>query len=270
MIRAIAFDLGGVFATNPPRYIIREIALKQDLDVMEVLKAWNRYWTAFICGRLTEDQFFESLIRELHIEGHRRPHIDEFKEFSRHFIAIMPVQFHRIKQIKDVLKKRRLKFAICSNNAREWWEYLDSDHDFSVFDVKVHSFDVKKSKPMTEIYEKLIEELKLKPEEVLFVDDKAANCDGAVREGMSAEQFTSFDALITRLYQLKVMDEHDFKKLKELFEEDIFAKEEPEEPEKEEKKEKKEPEREGDWKEIETEPEKGQKSSEKADKSAEE
>jgi len=227
MIRAIAFDLGGVFATNPPRHVIREIALKTGIDIMDVLKAWNRYWTSFITGKLTEDQFFESIIRELHIEGHRRETIEEYKELTRHFISIEPDVYNKIVQLKEKLneERHRFRFALISNTAKEWWEYLTSDHDFSVFDVVVTSFEEKTAKPGEKLFEKLVEKLKVKPTEVLFIDDKASNCDAARGLGMAAYQYQDFRGVVDELRRCKAVEDKQYNDLIEA----LFESEEDEE-----------------------------------------
>lgn len=219
MIKAIAFDLGGVFATNAPRHIIREIALEYDKDVMDVLKSWNRYWNTFITGKLTEDQFYESLIRELHILGNRRPTIEDLKVKARNFLAIMPHQFHNIKVLKEQLPK--MKFALLSNNSKEWYEYLASDHDFSIFDVVINSCDMGIAKPQAAIFEKAITELDLKPAEILFIDDKSSNVDGAFRAHLEGFVFTNFSDLADKLKDLKTIDDKKAQALKKAFTEEI-------------------------------------------------
>ena len=75
--------MGGVFATNPPRHIIREIALEYDLEVQNVVEVWRKHWGDLIVGNITEDAFYESLIRDLHIEGNRQATINEIRDIAR-------------------------------------------------------------------------------------------------------------------------------------------------------------------------------------------
>ncbi len=216
MIKAITIDVGGVIATNPPRHIIREIALKHDLDVEAVHKAWNAHWHGFITGNLTEAQFYEFLVRDLYIEGDRQAFINETVEIAREFLAIIPEHVELFKSLKTMMsKKQAFPIALLSNNSREWWTYLKEDHDLSVFAPQVLSFEEHCAKPDEKLFAALLDKLKLKPEEVLFVDDKASHCDAATRIGMNAHTFTTPEAFVTYLHELKITTDTEHKKLLE-------------------------------------------------------
>ena len=57
------------------------------------------------------------------------------------------------------------------------------------FDGKLVSADVRLLKPQHEIFELLFETFSLRPEECFFIDDNAANIDGAFAVGMPGAVF---------------------------------------------------------------------------------
>ena len=63
------------------------------------------------------------------------------------------------------------------------------------FDVLVWSYLLGTAKPDEAIYRHALRELNLRPEEVLFLDDKAPNIDAARALGMHCHQFTTVESL---------------------------------------------------------------------------
>jgi len=217
MVKAIVWDLGGVWGSNPPRNIIREIAVKHRLESKDIVKSWNKYWTKFVTGAITEEKFYENIIRDLHIGGLRRETINEFVEYSKLFTAIKPEEFAMIKKLKEVLgtEEEPIKFLLLTNTTKEWWGYFKKNRDFSVFDDIILSFEERMAKPTEALFKKVIEKIGEPGEEILFIDDKVSNCNAAERAGMQPMHFTTMDALIEQLHELNLMDEESYEELRE-------------------------------------------------------
>ena len=71
-------------------------------------------------------------------------------------------------------------------------------------DGELWSCDVKQTKPEREIYLTLLEKFQLKPDECVFIDDRAENCERARKVGMEAIQFHSLDQVAEELGRLGI------------------------------------------------------------------
>jgi putative hydrolase of the HAD superfamily len=71
-----------------------------------------------------------------------------------------------------------------------------------LFDDVVLSFEVGHRKPGREIFDLAAKRAGIRPEECLFVDDLAKNCDGAVAAGWQAIHFTDTAAAVAELDRL--------------------------------------------------------------------
>src|SRR3712207_3004655 len=88
--------------------------------------------------------------------------------------------------------------ALCTNNVREWeprWRPMVPVDE--IFESVVDSAFVGTRKPEPRIYEIVLERLgDVPPEECVFLDDFAVNCEAAREAGMHAVQFLDTDQAI--------------------------------------------------------------------------
>jgi putative hydrolase of the HAD superfamily len=76
-------------------------------------------------------------------------------------------------------------------------EYLDASCGWlPEFDQKVFSCDVKCIKPDAQIYVECLKLLGVKPEQSLFIDDRAVNVEAAEKLGMHGYVFTTLDEAV--------------------------------------------------------------------------
>jgi putative hydrolase of the HAD superfamily len=101
-------------------------------------------------------------------------------------------------------RDRGLRFALCTNNVREWeplWRpKLPIDE---LFEVVVDSAFVGTRKPEPEIYAITLERLGLPGEACAFVDDLAVNIDAARDAGMHGILFRDTEQTIAELAALR-------------------------------------------------------------------
>jgi putative hydrolase of the HAD superfamily len=136
-------------------------------------------------GELSEVEFMARLQEEL---GHEQS-IDGMGE---HLMAGLERNHEMIELLAD-LRGRGLRMALLTNNVREWeprWRAMLPEID-EIFEVVVDSAFVGMRKPEHGIYELTVEQLggDLRPEDCVFIDDMAVNCDAARELGMVAVQF---------------------------------------------------------------------------------
>lgn len=101
------------------------------------------------------------------------------------------------------LKEAGVKTGILSNMLTEMLAKLRAEADWlSLFDVQIYSCDLGLAKPDDAIYARLITELGVDPSRILFVDDIAANIEGARHAGMQGVVFQSEPQLRDYLAEL--------------------------------------------------------------------
>ena len=124
-------------------------------------------------GRL-ERAFAAVLGREVSLHG-----------FGEQLMAAMEPNQELFDHYALLRRERNLRFALCTNNVREWearWRALLPIDE--LFEVVVDSAFVGTRKPEPEIYAITLERLGATAEECVFIDDLEPNVDGAKTAGM--------------------------------------------------------------------------------------
>jgi putative hydrolase of the HAD superfamily len=134
-------------------------------------------------GEITEAEFLARLERGLAAALGREVHLHGFG--ARLMEALEPNQelFDRYAELR---RRPGLRFALCTNNVREWEPLWRSKLPIDdVFEVVVDSAFVGARKPEPEIYAITLERLGLPAAACAFVDDVAVNVDAAREAGMA-------------------------------------------------------------------------------------
>jgi putative hydrolase of the HAD superfamily len=151
-------------------------------------------------GEITEAEFLARLGRGLAAALGRDVQLHGFG--ARLMDALEPNQalFDRYEALR---RERGMRFALCTNNVREWEPLWRSKLPIDdVFEVVVDSAFVGMRKPEPEIYALTLERLGLPAEACAFVDDLELNVDAAREAGMhgvvyrdTAQAIAQLDAL---------------------------------------------------------------------------
>ncbi len=167
MIKNVIFDVGGVLLEwNPPKFL-KELDLPSHFNaVFESL-----LWAMHDGGLVTREELIDKL--PMPIE----------KEVFSHCVRKISAQLHPIPEMIDLfhaLRRQGYKVYILSNMPEEMHLELEQLHDFfSHTDGGIFSYQVKAIKPQLQIYEKLLQQYKLYPEESIFIDDRLDNVKAA-------------------------------------------------------------------------------------------
>ena len=191
-LRAVIFDYGRVL-TGPPDpaahdALLRIMGLSSDrLDGL--------YWAdrqAYDEGKLTGLEFWRKLGREAGLTL-SEPAIAELnlwdaRMWTRGDAAMLAWQLK--------IKQRGLLTAIVSNMGDAVHEHMVRELDWlGRFDVLVWSYQLRVAKPDPAIYRYALERLGTRPEETLFLDDKAENVETAAKMGMKGLIFSTVEKL---------------------------------------------------------------------------
>ncbi len=158
MIKAVAFDLARVFID------VKNIPLS---SVEKLLLMTFDY-------KVGDELFWDWAEKETGIQRKK------LEEISRNTIN----KIYRVREPDIFEKLPKLKFATASNHISMIKDWLKKENVYDKFFCHVISQDIHFMKPSFEFYKILIEKLAEKPEEILFVDDKEENVEGAKEAGL--------------------------------------------------------------------------------------
>jgi putative hydrolase of the HAD superfamily len=208
MIEAVISDFGGVLTvpllgafeqiqdgTNvPPEAYGEAMAYSLREDGVHPLFALER-------GEITESDFLTRVERGLAESAGITVSLHGFG--VRLMDALAPNR-ELFDYYRTLRRDRGLRFALCTNNVREWeplWRpKLPIDE---LFEVVVDSAFVGTRKPEPEIYAITLERLGLPGEACAFVDDLAVNIDAAREVGMHGILFRDTEQTIAELAALR-------------------------------------------------------------------
>ena len=208
MIAAVISDFGGVL-TSPLLQAFQRVQDGIDVPVEAYGAAFAHSLEsdgehplfAIERGEITEAEFVARLERGLAAALGREVSLHGFG--ARLMDALEPNRelFDRYAALR---RDRGLRFALCTNNVREWeplWRAKLPIDD--LFEVVVDSAFVGTRKPEPEIYAITLERLGLPPEACIFVDDLEPNVDAANQAGMrgivfrdTAQAMSELEALL--------------------------------------------------------------------------
>lgn len=176
-IKNIIFDLGGVLLDIDYTLTIKafeKLGIKNFELVFSQFKQ-SRISDLFETGKISEKEFYQNVTKELSITR---------AEFDNAWNAML-LDFP--KERFDLLKTIREKYNLylCSNtNSIHHRAFFDIINQFeepfeTLFDRVYYSHEVGLRKPNPLIFEHILQENNLKPEETVFLDDSPQHLEGA-------------------------------------------------------------------------------------------
>ncbi len=188
MIKAIIFDCFGVVLTDALQALCDEKlaeAPEQAEEVNELVKAASR-------GVLLPREAEEKIASVLGMSAF---------EYSRYKVNNEARNTRLLSTIKDL--KKNYKTAMLSNTSKGGLlARFSADELTEYFDIAVASGDIGFVKPDTRAYEYVVDKLKVRLDECVFIDDREEYCFGAESIGMQSiryHDFNQFSVLLSRL-----------------------------------------------------------------------
>lgn len=189
-IRHIVFDIGKVLIHYDPDLPYRDIIP----DAEE-----RRWFLANVCtndwnleqdrGRTWEDA--EAFLIETH-----PTHVENIRAFRKNWHLMVPHAYEDSVAILEGLIAEGHDVTMLTNfasdtfaEARKRFEFLNKPRGVTV------SGDIRLIKPDREIYDRHIADFELDPAATLFIDDSAANVEGAKSAGWHSVQFKNAETL---------------------------------------------------------------------------
>lgn len=185
MIRNIVFDMGGVLVHYDPAHFVDLLPLEGADKKLLLREVFNTVeWVQMDRGVVEEEDAAAAMKRELPARLHGA--VDRLMTWWE--LELRPME--GMAELLSELKEKGFGLYLLSNATVRQPEYFDRIPGSQYFDGRVVSARFKVLKPQKEIFDILLREYGLKPEECFFVDDSNANVEGARYIGMDGYVFT--------------------------------------------------------------------------------
>jgi putative hydrolase of the HAD superfamily len=199
MIKNIVFDIGNVLVKWAPHEVVERFfpeAEHHDQLTKDLFKSQS--WLDLNMGKLSEGELIKIYNKTHNID------ISKLEELMKDIKASLTPLEGSFKLL-DRLYKAGIPLYSITDNVHEIVAYLKSTYDFwPKFKGVAMSADIGILKPNAEIYEYLLKNYNLKPEECIFFDDVLKNVEGAKAVGMQAIQFTTAAACERELERMGI------------------------------------------------------------------
>ena len=197
-IKAILFDMGNVLiffdAKRSSKAFSEAVGVPED-------KIWQTFFISelersYTRGEISSEEFYRRVVEHF-------PKKIDFATFAKLWNDIF-TQNHEMEELLKKLKKHYLLYMISNTND------LHFEHICKHFSITGHfngyfpSHVVGHRKPDKAMFEHVLEEIKLRPDETVFIDDIAEFVESAKRLGIHGIQFTTREALEIDLHRLGV------------------------------------------------------------------
>lgn len=188
----VFFDLGRVLLQYDFSLAARRISEKTGLDGSAVMEATLASPTpiceAIETGKMTSKELYDWTCETFGMTLSQ-------EEFERSHADIFTPMLDSWKLVRD-FKDAGFRTGILSNICEVHWNFCAGAFPqlFELFELPLSSAMLGARKPSPEIYLSAAERAGVKPEEILFFDDREENVAGAQAVGMDAILFTTADA----------------------------------------------------------------------------
>lgn len=198
MIKTIIFDFGDVFLDLDKAATKREL---ERLDVQNFSEEMLQKNKEYEKGLISSEEFIESYCRSY-------PQLTS-EEFKRSWNAIL-LKFpeHRLQFLKKLQKEGKYRLILLSNTNDihiDWVkENISCFEEFkNCFDAFYLSQEINLRKPEHSIYEFVLSQHELKPEETLFIDDMPENTRAAAELNIHTWNIDPTTEDVTDLFNIK-------------------------------------------------------------------
>ena len=189
-IRNIVFDLGGVLVDLDFKAAINGLQKAGFANVKEQLQAFDRegIFQKFELGEMSADEF-RSAIRENSTVSLTDEEVDALWN-----AMLLEVPREKLELILH-LRGKYMVYLLSNTNSIHWDYVCKNAFNYRGFRVNDYfeetflSYEMHLAKPDKAIFEKVLEEANLLPEETLFIDDSEANCKAASELGIHTHHY---------------------------------------------------------------------------------
>lgn len=198
MIKTIIFDFGDVFLNLDKPATAKEL---KKLGISEFSEEMLQQNMRYEKGLITSEEFIQSYSGNF-------PQLTS-EDFKSSWNAIL-IDFprHRLEFLKNLKKNGKYKLILLSNTNHIHIDWVKENVEYfkefeACFDAFYLSQEINLRKPDPEIYEYVLEQHGLKPQETLFIDDTKENTQAAAQLGIHTWNIDPETEDVTQLFTVK-------------------------------------------------------------------
>ena len=195
-LRAVLFDLGGVILRTeyqaPRQRLAEEFGMDYD-DIDKIVFGGSSAVRASV-GEITEEEHWHNVMKIL-----KKP-AAEYERIRTDFFAGDVLDHTILNFLRSI--KPKYKVGLISNAWSGLRSYIEREKFDDVFDHMTISAEVGAMKPSAKIYEFALEQLQVKANEAVFVDDVQENIEACEKLGMRGIHFKDPESALEQLKAL--------------------------------------------------------------------
>ena len=195
-IKNIVFDLGGVLIDLDFKSAINGLQKAGFTNVKEQLQAFDRegIFQKFELGEISADEFRASIRENSNVS------LTDEEVDSLWNLMLLESPREKLELILD-LRSKYMVYLLSNTNSIHWDYVCKNAFNYrgfrmdDYFEETFLSYEMHLAKPDKAIFEKMLNDANLLPEETLFIDDLEANCKAAEEVGIHAHHYHIGDDL---------------------------------------------------------------------------
>lgn len=200
MIKAITFDLDGVYFVNGKENFIKKLGVKYGVGADEAKRVFlksDEMNKLYKVGKMTDEEFWTFAAKKWKINT-------DWRELPKLMIEGYEVDEKVIETVRQV-RKNGYKTLICSSNFPARINGLQEKFQFlNDFDAKALSYEVGFNKPDIRLYEEMIKQSGFEASEIVYSDDDEVRAQVARETGLCAFVYENFEQFMEELKKLGV------------------------------------------------------------------
>jgi putative hydrolase of the HAD superfamily len=196
--RVVLFDYGEVISVSPSAEDRAELLAIAGADPEPFWRSYDGHRDELDRGKLSVPQYWARVAEDVGAEWSLATVQRMWAVDFRSWITVEPGTVELI----DRLHRGGTRIALLSNAGFDYSSPFRFSPMAQCFERMFVSAEMLSLKPDPEIYLEVARELAIEPQQLVFVDNKPVNVDGAAALGITAHHFTSVDGLRSFLESL--------------------------------------------------------------------
>ncbi|WP_400993871.1 HAD family hydrolase [Agromyces sp. GXQ0307] len=192
--RVVVFDYGEVISHSPSDADRAALLARAGVAGDGAAAFWRSYWThrdELDRGTLAISDYWARVARDLGTDWSEVDRHELWAIDHRGWLSVDPGTL----AILHALRDGGTRLALLSNAGADFGGWLRHGSFAPLFDAVFISGELRMVKPEAEIFAHVMRELDISPDQLLFVDNKAVNVDGAIAVGGAGHVFTDASGL---------------------------------------------------------------------------
>jgi putative hydrolase of the HAD superfamily len=196
--RVVLFDYGEVISVSPSAEDRAELLAIAGADAERFWRSYDGHRDELDRGTLSVPQYWARIAEDIGADWSLATVQRLWAVDFRSWITVEPGTVELI----DRLHRGRTRIALLSNAGFDFSSPFRFSPMAQCFERMFVSAEMLSLKPDPEIYLEVARELAIEPQQLVFVDNKLGNIEGAAALGITAHHFTRVDGLRTFLESL--------------------------------------------------------------------